>query len=119
VLIHRGKSQNKAVARKWIRETKAVWEENFHQVGNGGKILLEDGANRYVNANSQKRWIGTHYNIAFISRLICTNGRYIFYASGRDNTFSVYVTLNLLPRHDLITLLWMYANGQKMVDTAV
>jgi hypothetical protein len=46
--------------------------------------------------------------------------RFVFYASGRDNIMSLYITLNLLPRHDLFKYTWARIMESDLAkDTAV
>ena len=89
ILTHwNGDRKNKEYARKWMRATLSIWEDNFTLVGDGqGHKLIRDGTRDYI-----------------------------FYASGRKYVENVYASLELVARNDLLSYFVHQQQGIRLHD---
>lgn len=89
ILVHwNGDRKNKENARKWMRATLDIWEDNFTLVGDGqGHKLIRDGTRDYI-----------------------------FYASGRKYVENVYAYLELVARNDLVSYFVHQRQGIRLHD---
>lgn len=77
-----GVSANRSKAIAWLNTNRCFFDDNFSQVGVNGKMLVKDGPKRFI-----------------------------LFASGRDGVQSLYLTILLKGRHDVVMIVYNWFMG--------